>query len=423
MQRMNKFIEKHSVKILFAASLVSLGASFFGTVLNSRLLSKELFGDWKYLQNFMVFISYLVNFGLYSSGGRLIAATNDKNKIRTYKGYLLYFALFGFTIIILTAIVTGLFFPKLLNANLFHLALVMIPFFIIHPLNFYFEAVFQGERKLTKLAIFRVVPPVAYVGLLYLFASYSKGSIYYNAMLYYGSYFILFLLLIWHDKPIFKRGTREWADLKNQHKTFGIHLYWGGLFGVGAIYLLPVLVGFFNINNVEVGHYSLALSFIMPLSILPGIVGISYYKKYIKLPAIPPAAIKKVLFGSIALQIGLLISIDYFINFFLGTKYTEVGFLIKLGSFGAILHGFAEFINKFLLAKGESVFLKKVSVAVGLVQLVSSLVLIHYFSSTGAIIAKSLGSFVFFGSLLIYYYKKYIIQKSEGIKIILTENE
>lgn len=421
MQKLNKLFEKHSVKILFAASLGSLGLSFFGTVLNSRLLSKELFGDWKYLQNFMVLISYLVNFGLYSSGGRLIAATNDKVKVRTYKGYMLYFALFGFGVIVLTTLVTGLFFPKLLNENLFHLALVMIPFFTIHPLNFYFEATFQGERKLTKLAIFRVIPPLTYVALLYAFKSYSAGSIYYNAMLYYGSYFIVFIFLIWDDKPIFKRGTSEWTDLKNQHKTFGIHLYWGGLWGVGAIYMLPVLIGFFNINNVEVGHYSLALSFIMPLSFLPSIVGTSYYKQYIELPSIPSAAIKKVLIGSIALQIALLVSIDFFINYFLGAKYAGVGFLIKLGSFGAIIHGFADFINKFLLAKGESVFLKKVSLAVGLTQLISSLVLINYFSSTGAIIAKSLGSLVFFGSLLYFYYKKYIIQKSEGLKIVLSE--
>lgn len=420
---MINLLKKHSVKILFAASLISLALSFFGTVLNSRLLSKELFGDWKYLQNFMILVSYLVNFGLYSSGGRLIAATNDKIKVRTYKGYMLYFALFGFSIIILTTLFTGLFFPKLLSGSLFHLALLMMPFFIIHPLNFYFEATFQGERKLVSLAIFRVIPPLTYVALLYIFKSHSTGNIYYNAMLYYGSYFAVFILLLLDDKPIFKKGTSEWKDLKTQHKTFGIHLYWGGLWGVGAIYLLPVLIGFFNINNIEVGHYSLALSFIMPLSFLPSIIGTSYYKQYINLPSIPAMAFKKVIVGCLLLQIGLLVGVDYFIDFFLGSKYDEVSFLIKLGSFGAILHGFGDFINKFLLAKGESVYLKKVSLLVGLVQLISSLALIHYLSSAGAVIAKSLGSLVLFGSLFYYYYKKYLVQKSEGIKIVLTTDE
>ena len=416
-----KLIQKHGVKILYIATIASLGASFFGSVLNSRLLSKESFGDWKYLQSFIALVSYFANFGLYSSGGRLIAATNDKEKVRIYKGYLLYFAMIGLSIITLSSIITGFFFPKLLNETLFHLALIMFPFFIIHPLNFYFETTFQGEGKMISLAIFRCVPPLTYVAILYAFESLSTGSIYYNAVLYYASYFVTFMILLWYDKPIFKWNTSEWKDLRLQHKSFGIHLYWGALSSMGAMYLLPILVGFFNINNVEVGHYSLALSFIMPLSFLPSIVGTSYYKKYIKLKVIPSEAFKKVVISSIFLLIVLLLGIDYIIDFFLGPKYKEVSALIKIGSFGAVLHGLADFINKFLLAKGESIYLKKVSIVIGIVQLTSSLLLIHYFSATGAIIAKSLGSLVFFGSLFYYYYKKYLIQKSEGIKIVLTD--
>jgi O-antigen/teichoic acid export membrane protein len=420
---MNKLVEKHGVKILYAASLAGLGFSFLGSLLNSKLLTKESFGDWKYLQNYVVFISYFVNFGLYSSGGRLIAATNDKIKIRIYKGYMLYFASGGMLVIILSTIVSGLLFPKLLNSNLFHLAIVLMPFFIVNPLIFYFESTYQGERKLGSLAVYRFAPPFAYVTLLYALKSHSEGSIYYNAMLYYASYFTVFMILIWSDKPIFKKNTSEWTDLRLQHKSYGVHLYWGSLWGVGAIYLLPILIGFFNINNVEVGHYGLALSFIMPLVMLPGIVGTSYFKQYIYLKNIPTDAFKKVVFSSLALLIMLMLGIDFFINLLLGDKYKEVATLIKIGAPGAILHGLGDFVNKFLMAKGESKYLKKVSVAVGLVQLASSLILIKLFSATGGIVAKSLGSVVFFFALYIYYYKKYIIQKSEGIKVVIQEEE
>ncbi|MBL0358093.1 MAG: hypothetical protein IPP72_15045 [Chitinophagaceae bacterium] len=419
-----KILEKHSSKILFAATIAALGLSFFGSVLNSRLLLGKAFGDWKYLQSFVVLISYLVNFGLYSSGGRLIAATDDKVKIRTYKGYLIYFALAGLSVIILTILVIGFFFPSLLNEQLFHLALIMLPMFLIHPLGFYFESVYQGEKKLLQLAVYRFVPPFIYIILLYSFQSLSQGSIYYNALLFYGSSFFVCLLLLWNDRPIFKRGTSEWLDLKLQHKTFGIQLYWGGLWGVGVIYLLPILVGYFNPDNhQDVGHYSLALSFIMPLSILPSIVGTSNFKKYITLPTIPKSNFIKVVLACIGMQVVLLLCIDFMIDFFLKPEYKDVSTLIKIGSFGAVLHGFGDFVNKFLLAKGESKYMKKVSIAVGLTQLVSSVVLIKLYSSTGGIIAKSLGSLVLFLSLFIFYYKKYIVQKSEGIKITIHEDE
>jgi O-antigen/teichoic acid export membrane protein len=416
-------LEKHGVKILYAATLAGLGFSFLGSVKNSHLLSPESFGDWKYLQNYVVLISYFVNFGLYSSGGRLIAATNDKIKVRIYKGYMLYFAFAGMLVIILSTIISGLFLPKILNHDLFQLAIVIFPFFIINPLNFYFEATFQGERKLVHLAIFRFLPPLAYISLLYAFESHSKGSIYYNAILYYASYFVVYMMLIWSDKPIFKRNTNEWADLKAQHKSYGIHLYWGGLWGVGAIYLLPVLVGFFGINNVAVGHYSLALSLITPLALLPSIVGTAYFKQFITIKTIPPNAFNKVLLASVVSLVALLVGVDWFVDLVLDKKYQEVGSLIKIGSFGAILHGLGDFVNKFLLAKGESVYLKKVSIAVGLVQLISSLLLIKVWSSTGGIIAKSLGSIVFFSALFFYYRKKYIVEGSEGIKIKLKDDE
>jgi O-antigen/teichoic acid export membrane protein len=421
MPPLKQLIDKHGAKLLYAATIGALGLSFFGSVLNSRLLSKESFGDWKYLQNFIILISYLVNFGLYSSGGRLIAATNDAKKIRTYKGYLLYFAIGGLAVILITTLVVGFLFPRWLNASLFKLAILMFPLFLVNPLNFYFEACYQGERKMLHMAIFRFAPPLTYVVLLYAFNSFSSGSIYYNAFLYYGSYFFIYLFLLWSDKPIFKKGTSEWKDLQLQHKSFGIQVYWGSLWGVGIIYMLPLLVGYFNINNVEVGHYSLALSFIMPLSILPGIVGTSNYKSYITLPTIPKNNFKKVILASVSLQVALILGVDFIIDFFLGEKYKEVSFLIKIGSFGAILHGFGDFVNKFLLAKGESKYLKKVSIAVGIVQLVSSLILIKLYSATGGIIAKSLGSLVFFAVLFYFYYKKYVVEGSEGIKIVTTE--
>ncbi len=290
-----KFLEKHSSKILFGATLGATGLSFAGTVLNSSLLGATKFGDWKYLQSFVVLVSYLTNFGLYFSGGRLIAATNNPLKIRTYKGYLVYFALGGLGVIILTLLVCGFFFPKLLSESLFHVALLMMPLFFIHPLGFYFEAVYQGQKKLLALAAYRFLPSFFYVLLLYSLKSLSEGSIHYNALLMYGTSFIVCMVLLKTDSPVFKWGTSEWKDLKMQHKSFGVQLYWGGLWSVGVIYLLPILVGFFNIDNKDVGHYSLALSFIMPLAILPSIVGTSNYKSYITARVIPKENFRKVI--------------------------------------------------------------------------------------------------------------------------------
>ncbi len=407
---MKKLLEKNGVILLYIATIIGVGFSFFSSVLNSRMLSKELFGDWKYIQNYLMMISYFVNFGFYYSGGRLIAATDNSKRISIFKGYMLISCLAGLVIMLITTIVVGVFFPKLLSPQLFRLSLIMFPLFIIHPLMFYFESIFQAERKLINYSIYKVMPAFLYVAALYLFRSFSTGSLYFNALLYYATYFIVFAFFILKDKQVFKRKSPELIELVNENKIFGIHLYYGSLWNVGATYMLPILIGFFMINNTDVGPYSLAASFIIPFSFLPGIVGTSYFKEFINLPAIPADAFKKVLLASAALLLVTWLGIDYVIDFFLGEKYKGVGFLVKIGAFSAILQGFGDFTNKFLSAKGKSPYIKKVAIVVGSVQLIASLFFIKWYSSTGAMIAKIIGSGLYFGSLYYYYYKNYYLK-------------
>jgi len=108
------------------------------------------------------------------------------------------------------------------------------------------------------------------------------------------------------------------------------------------------------------------------------------------------------------------IGISYFINMFLGPKYKEVSFLVKIGAGGAIVQGFGDFINKFLSAKGKSPYIKKVSIFQGTIQVIASLFLIKWLSSEGAIIAKNIGSLIYFLCLYYYYQRNYLRTKPQA---------
>ena len=406
-------LEKHGVTILYIATIAGLGLSFLGSVLNSKLLSKEQFGDWKYIQNYLMMISFFVNFGFYYSGARLIAATDNQKRIATFKGYMMYQCFLGLLIMFIITLIIGFFWPKILSSNLFHLLLVMFPLFIVQPLFFYLEAIFQAERKLLSFSIYKILPPFLYVMSLFLFQSFSTGNIYFNVTLFYITYLVVFIAFIFKDKLIFKRKSSELKELIVENKEYGSHLYYGSLWNVGAVYLLPVLIGYFNINNIEVGNYSLALSFVIPFAFLPSIVGTSYFKEFINLDKIPPEAFKKVFKVSMILLALTFIGIDFCINIFLGVKYKEVGLLVKIGAGGAIIQGFGDFINKFLSAKGKSPFIKKVSIFQGIVLVISSLFLIKWYSSIGAIVAKNIGSSIYFVWLYYYYKKNYLSVKTD----------
>lgn len=405
---MNSKLQKHAVTILYIATIAGLALSFLGSVLNSKLLSKEMFGDWKYIQNYLMMISFLVNFGFYFSGARLIASTDDPTRIATFKGFMLYKCLLGLITMFLITIVLGLFWKKVLNENIFKILLIMFPLYIVQPLMFYLESIFQAERKLLSFSIYKFLPPFIYVACLYIFKEFSTGNIYFNATLFYITYLVVFIVFLAKDKIIFRRNGPELQELIKENKVYGSHLYYGSLWNVGAVYLLPILIGYFNLNNAEVGIYSLALSFVIPFSFLPTVVGTSYFKEFITLDRVPPEAFKKVLYISMGLLFFTYLGIDFCIDVFLGAKYKEVGMLVKIGAWGAIVQGFGDFINKFLCAKGKSPFIKKVSMVQGTVLIITSLILIRWYSSVGAIISKNIGSVIYLGCLYYYYNKNYL---------------
>ncbi|HMO60622.1 MAG TPA: oligosaccharide flippase family protein [Ferruginibacter sp.] len=404
-------LEKHGATLLYIATLVSVGLSFFGSVLNSKMLSKELFGDLKYAQNYLMMVSYLINFGLYNSAGRLIAATDNKERISIFKGYMLMCSLAGLIIILITTLVLGTFWPQMISPSLFVLMLSMFPLFIVHPLMFYLESVFQSEKRMIAFSMYRILPPLLYILSLYLFRPLIEGSLFYAMLLYYVTYLAVFAYYVIADKKIFKRKSPELTELIEQNKSYGVHLYYGSLWNVGATYLLPILIGLFNINNEEVGPFTLASSFIMPFSLLPAVLGTAYFKEFMTIDTIPAAAFKKVLLASFGLIAVTWLTIDYVIDIFLGEKYASIGFLVKFGAFAALLQGLGDFVNKFLSAKGRSPYIKKVAVAVGTIQLIASLFLIKWLSSTGAMLAKTIGSAAYFGCLY-YYYRKNFYNKT-----------
>lgn len=405
-----KKLEKYSVAVLYVATIVGVGFSFLGSVLSAKLLSKEAFGDLKYVQMFFMMISYFVNFGFYYSGGRIIASTDDNKRISIFKGYMLMCCTAGLIVMFLTTIVTGIFWHKLLSPELFKMSLTMFPLLIIHPLMFYFESIFQAERKLIRFSSYKIMPALLYVSCLYLFQSHLKDNIYLNMLLYYATYFIVFAYFILTDKQTFKRKSPELTELINENKTFGVHLYYGSLWNVGASYLLPILIGFFNINNADVGDYSFAASFIIPFSFLPAIVGTSYFKQFITMEIIPIDAFKRVVLGSAGLLLVTWLCIDFVIDFFLTEKFKAVGFLVKFGAIGAVMQGMGDFVNKFLSAKGKSPYIKKVAIVTGTIQLIASVFFIKWFSSTGAMTARVIGSALYFGCLYYYYHKNFYLK-------------
>ena len=95
-----------------------------------------------------------------------------------------------------------------------------------------------------------------------------------------------------------------------------------------------------------------------------------------------------------------------FITYFYGIEFNSVINLFYIVSIGIVLHGFADFYNRFLGAHGQGKILRNSSFIVGVSLLFFNIVLIPLYGEVGAAITKGVSAFIYF-IIIVYYYKKF----------------
>ena len=74
---------------LYTATVASALLGILTSVLNTRFLPPDLYGDVKYVGNLITFCSGFLLLGYFVSGCRLIAIEKNARIIREYKGALI----------------------------------------------------------------------------------------------------------------------------------------------------------------------------------------------------------------------------------------------------------------------------------------------------------------------------------------------
>lgn len=73
---------KKQILILYGSTIIGVLLGVVSSVINTRCLSPEKYGDVRYIQNLISFISSILLFGYLTSGCRLLALSKDENYSR-----------------------------------------------------------------------------------------------------------------------------------------------------------------------------------------------------------------------------------------------------------------------------------------------------------------------------------------------------
>lgn len=393
------------VLMLYAATFLGAVLNFIASKINTDALNTVEYGNVRFVMNIIQLLSWVVLFGWFMSGSRLLALSNDKKSSARIRGAMIVFLLVAVFLLMLLTSSVGLCYVNRPELKL--LFFCSLPVCLYPLLTNYMNTTAQGDNHIVRLSLARVLPVFCFIIVALLVyprldAVDSKTVLY----LHWGVCSLVLVGIIISTKPSFRSLKPVFADLQKENKEYGIQLYWGSLAMVATNYLSGVTLGLFNSDNANVGFFTLALSLAQPISYLPGIVGTTFFKRFVHEQRIP----SKVFLLTIAMTalscFGFILLIDPVVSLY-DSSYSVVGSYAKWMAVGFSIHGIGDMINRFLGSHGQGRDIRNSSFACGAVKIIGSVLFVWLWNVSGAILTVLLSSFVYAISLY-YNYCLYI---------------
>jgi O-antigen/teichoic acid export membrane protein len=395
---------------LYSTMVIGMVAGIIISVINTRSMGKEQYGDFKFLINFFSLVVSFLTFGSFYSGGRLLVKTNDPLKKRTLINDVFIMASVSTFILIVASLIFSFFVKSWFGYNLGGLIRISLPLLFIFPFNLCMEQVLQGTNRIYGLSILRLGPRLVFIAIslvmMYFFSLQLTATLFVHLI----SSAVIIIWIIFILKPKFNYKLIHFEEIKAENRAYGFPVYLGAITGVASSYLAGLTISYY-IDNVNVGFFYLAITASMPLAMLPASLGTTFFKNFFTLNKIP----RKVNIATFSIGFACLALFMLFIDKLVVLLYTKDFYpVIKISywiAVGTAFHGFGDFYNKFLSAKGLGKQLRDSNFILGAFNLIGYTVVIKYFGLAGAVYTKLFAGILYFG-IMLFYYKRYQKQNS-----------
>lgn len=398
--------QKKQIITLYGASLTGMLFGVCNSVINTHALPPSDYGDVRYIQNIITFISTVLLLGYFASGSRLLAISKDEQKSKSLRGCMA--EILGVLVLITIGILIALYafhdvFKPFPGKGLF---LVSIPVCAMPLLLNYINTTSQGDNQIGRIAMARLLPSLLYLGIAYFLYKQIHVTSTIMVLLQWGIGTLVLLGIVLSSGLSFRHTKEAFASLQAENKSYGIQLYYGSLAMVATQYIGGITLGLFNMDNSVVGFYTLALTVTTPLQMVPSIIGTTYFKKFAHEKKIPRSVFRNSLLVTLGTNIIFVLCIYPIVTFLYSKDYADVGLYAMLLSLGFSLHGFGDFINRYLGSHGQGRQIRNSSFACGIMLIFGNTVLVYLCGVHGAILTKILSS-LFYVITLLYYYIKF----------------
>lgn len=384
---------------LFLANIIGIPIGILTSILVTRYLGAQGFGNYKFILSVFNLVIIICNFGFFHATSQALILNNDKIKAKEYYGSFLIVLSAIFLIASVLLLLYSIFDNNIQDKQLGNLFLYLIPFAWVFLLLRYFETIFQADNKIRMLAKVRVYPQFFFLitifFLVYIWRDANLKRLEVVFFVYLGTQVLVYLSVLYQIKISFKNLKIRLIEIWDHYKSYGFNMYVGIVFSLGFSSLTEVLISYFSIDNNGVGLYSLALTFAMPLAYIPNTIATTHFRDFASGLKISNKLLLITLSVSFVSLLGLWIVIGPVVHILYGSEFVSVIELNYIVSVGVLAHGFGDFINSFLSANGKGKTLRNILIAYGICILMFNLILIPKFGAVGAAYANLITSVIY----------------------------
>ena len=423
MKKINKFIQNNlrltktktakQTFVLFSSQILVVGLGIITATLNTRILGPKDYGILAFFSTITGFTLLFFRFGLFSSIGLLLAQEKNKKEERELIGTSILTGILVGISYSLFIFISSFFVDDIFKTNINHILRIISPILFILPFQMLIPQISRGTNKIYHLMWFNIIPKGLYVIGIVSILLLGLTTIKISTLILINliSTIIGGIIINYNFRPLFNNSKKNFQKIWQKNKKYGIHLYWGQIADQSTYKLDGIFVSYF-INTTQLGFYSLAAAITSPMAMLSQSLSTSLFKGFTEKDKIP----KKILYFNFLwlslCVLGLVLLGKFIVTLFFADKFLPVVSLILPLALAGFSQGMYQPYNMFLGAKGMGKWMRNISFAGSIFNVVGNLIFVICWGVIGIAVASAISRLISF-SLHFFYYKKYL--KNEQI--------
>ena len=391
---------------LYASQILFIALGIVTSSLNTRILGPKDYGVLAFFGTVTGFSVLFFRFGLFSSGGLLLAQEKEESKERELIGALVLIGLgvgLSFSLFILAS---SFFIDQIFHTNIDHILRILSPLLIVLPFQLLIPQIGRGTNKITHLAWFNILPKGLYIIGLLILLSFSYANVVVLILLNLIATIIAIATIIYSFKPSFNNLRINLEKIWAKTKEYGIHLYWGQIADQSTYKLDGVFISYF-VNTTQLGFYSLANALTSPLAMLSQSLSTSLFKGFASKERIPRRVIQLNFLWLLAGAVGLVLLGRFIVVLLFTDKFLPVVPLILPLALAAFFQGMYQPYSMFFGAQGKGKWKRNMSIVASLINVIGNVILVPAWGALGAAVASFLSRAVSY-ALHIQYYRRFL---------------